>query len=161
MNFFFGHAFCFEGSYFPNQGLNSQAPAWKRQVLTPGLPGNFPMISTRKNYFHFLELSKKRWLIFTKQEFIKNKIPAGYTKKDFIGSGGTTSKWSLITEQMNKPKRIYTRVSPNVSVPTSSCPSHSVGTDLPYAVRICISLPSNKAGWKCQQINTSRVAFSR
>ena len=109
MNFFFGHAFCFEGSYFPNQGLNSQAPAWKRQVLTPGLPGNFPMISIRKNYFHFLELSKKRWLIFTKQEFIKNKIPAGYTKKDFIGSGGTTSKWSLITEQMNKPKHIYAK----------------------------------------------------
>ena len=38
----------------------------------------------RKNYFHFLEASKKRWLIFTIQEFTKNKIPAGYTKKTLL-----------------------------------------------------------------------------
>ena len=93
MNFFFGHAFCFEGSYFPNQGLTSQAPAVKVPSPNPWTTREFPDdFYDKEKLFPFPRASKKKAVNIYKAGVYKKQDSSRLHKKDFIGSGGTTSK---------------------------------------------------------------------
>ena len=88
----------------------TQAPAVKVPSPKPWTARKFPNdFYYKEKLFPFPRALKKKVVNIYNSGVYKKQDTSGLHKKDFIGSGGTSSKWSLITEQMNKPKRIYSK----------------------------------------------------
>lgn len=110
MNFFFGHAFCFEGSYFPNQGLNSQAPAWKRQVLTPWTAREFPDDFYKEKLFPFPRAFKKKVVnIYKSGVYKKTRYQLATQKKTLLdqeeqlqNEASSQSRWTSLNVFMQR-----------------------------------------------------------